>query len=153
MRSLFSRAMVYGLVIFMGLLSALPNVLPESTLQKLPDWYAQNQLTLGLDLRGGSHLLLALDAEAVLKDKDPGQRDEMLRDLMDRSLEIVRKRLDETGMVEPLISRQGKDTILVQLPGVDDPAYIRELLGTTATMTFHWVSEPGASAAAMTLPG
>src|SRR5690606_27527469 len=43
--------------------------------------------------------------------------------------------------------------ILVQLPGVDDPAYIRELLGTTATMTFHWLSEPGASAAAMTLPG
>lgn len=153
MRSLFSRAIVYGLVIFLGLLSALPNVLPESTLNKLPNWYAQNQLTLGLDLRGGSHLLLALDAEAALKDKDPAQRDEMLRDLMDRSLEIVRKRLDETGMVEPLISRQGKDTILVQLPGVDDPAYIRELLGTTATMTFHWVSEPGASAAAMTLPG
>ncbi len=153
MRSLLPRAVVYSLVILMGLLSALPNVLPESVLKTLPAWYSGNQLTMGLDLRGGSHLLLALDAKDVLRDKDPAKQDEILRDLMDRSLEIVRRRLDETGMVEPLISRQGRDTILVQLPGVEDPAYIRELLGTTATMTFHWLAEPNTFVAAKTLPG
>lgn len=153
MRSLFSRAMVYGLVVLLGLLCALPNLLSEESLKKLPDWYAKNQLTLGLDLRGGSHLLLAMETESVVKDKDPAQRDEIMRDLMERSLEIVRRRLDETGMVEPLISRQGRDTILVQLPGVDDPAYIRELLGTTATMSFHWVAQQGSPVTSMTLAG
>src|SRR5690554_6822930 len=61
MRSLSSRTVTYSLIILFGLLSALPNILPEQVLQKLPDWYASNQLTLGLDLRGGSHLLLAVD--------------------------------------------------------------------------------------------
>jgi SecD/SecF fusion protein len=43
-------------------------------------------------------------------------------------------------LVEPLITRQGADSILVQLPGVDDPQHIRQLLGTTARMTFHWAA-------------
>src|SRR5690606_25190516 len=145
MNNLSKRAITYGLLILLGLLSALPSVLPESTLAKLPSWYAENQLTLGLDLRGGSHLLLELDTREMLPE-------ETLDDVMERSLEVVRRRLDETGMVEPSITRQGKDSILIQLPGVDDPSHIRSLLGTTAKMTFHWAADEH-SLATMILPG
>ena len=54
MRSPLARAVAYSVFILLGLLSALPNVLPDSVLQKLPSWYAANTITLGLDLRGGS---------------------------------------------------------------------------------------------------
>lgn len=140
MKTLFSRALVYGLIILFGLLSALPNVLPDSVLQKLPAWYAQNQLTLGLDLRGGSHLLLEVDTGELIRDKNPALHEQIVRDAVEQSLGVVRRRLDETGMVEPMITRQGSDSILVQLPGVSDPHHIRELLGTTARMTFHWAA-------------
>ena len=140
MKTLFSRALVYGLIILLGLLSALPNVLPDSALEKLPAWYTQNQLTLGLDLRGGSHLLLEVDTSELVRNKNPALHEQIVRDAVEQSLEVVRRRLDETGMVEPMITRQGSDSILVQLPGVSDPQHIRELLGTTARMTFHWAA-------------
>ena len=140
MKTLFSRAIVYGLIILFGLLSALPNLLPDSALAKLPDWYAKNQLTLGLDLRGGSHLLLEVDTSELVRNKNPALHEQIVRDAVEQSLQVVRRRLDETGMVEPMITRQGSDSILVQLPGVSDPQHIRELLGTTARMTFHWAA-------------
>src|SRR5690606_32101537 len=77
----------------------------------------------------------------------------LIRDAVERSLEVVRRRLDETGMVEPIITRQGKDSILVQLPGVEDPSHIRTLLGTTASMTFHWVANHNTIGEVMALPG
>lgn len=138
MKTLFSRAITYGLIILLGLLCALPNVLPDSVLEKLSAWYTKNQLTLGLDLRGGSHLLLEVDASDLLRDKNPAVHEQIVRDAVEQSVEVVRRRLDETGMVEPMITRQGADSILVQLPGVNDPHHIRTLLGTTARMTFHW---------------
>tara|TARA_B100001057_G_scaffold345498_1_gene346610 strand:- start:164 stop:1714 length:1551 start_codon:yes stop_codon:yes gene_type:complete len=58
-----------------------------------------------------------------------------------QSLEIVRKRIDESGTKEPLIQRSGKKRILLQLPGVKDPERIKELLGTTAKLTFHLVDD------------
>ena len=58
-----------------------------------------------------------------------------------QSLEIVRKRIDESGTKEPLIQRSGKNRILLQLPGVKDPERIKELLGTTAKLTFHMVDD------------
>jgi preprotein translocase subunit SecD len=60
---------------------------------------------------------------------------------VEQSLEIVRRRIDESGVAEALIARQGQNRILVQLPGVDDPARIKDLLGRTARMTFHLVDE------------
>jgi SecD/SecF fusion protein len=145
MKTLFPRAIVYGLVILCGLLSALPNLLSDSALEKLPDWYAQNQLTLGLDLRGGSHLLLEVDTSDLVRNKNPALHDQIVRDAVEQSLQVVRRRLDETGMVEPMITRQGSDSILVQLPGVNDPQHIRQLLGTTARMTFHWAANQQSS--------
>lgn len=213
MKMLASRAVVYSLIILFGLLSALPNVLPENIQQKLPEWYVQNQITLGLDLRGGSHLLMEVDTGDLLRTDnqqladrligelrtariqhdtpvvtadgirlsipDPARLPEAARiaralvkpeagatpahelteeqgnliirtselhlrnltkDAVERSLEVVRRRLNETGLVDPTITRQGTDSILVQLPGVDDPQHIRDLLGTTARMTFHWAA-------------
>lgn len=60
---------------------------------------------------------------------------------IEQSIEIVRRRIDETGTREPIIQRQGDDRILVQLPGVDDPQHIKDLLGKTAKLSFHIVSE------------
>ena len=65
MKSLRARAVVYGLVIVLGLLSALPNVLPRDLSGRLPDWYLDNTVSLGLDLQGGSHLLLQADIEEL----------------------------------------------------------------------------------------
>ena len=58
-----------------------------------------------------------------------------------QSIEVVRRRIDETGTQEPSIQRQGEDRILVQLPGVDDPDRIKRLLGKTAKMTFQMVDQ------------
>jgi SecD/SecF fusion protein len=155
MKSLSSRAVIYSLIILMGLLCAVPNLLPDSWLKKLPDWYSQQQITLGLDLRGGSHLLLEVDTSELTHNKNPAMHSQIIQDAVEQSLEVVRRRLNETGMVEPIITRHGKDSILVQMPGVNDPQHIRELLGTTAQMTFHWVADAKTrpSTQRITIPG
>jgi protein-export membrane protein SecD len=56
-----------------------------------------------------------------------------------QSIEIIRRRIDETGTKEPVIQAQGDDRILVQLPGMKDPEHVKALLGKTARMTFHLV--------------
>ena len=63
-----------------------------------------------------------------------------------QSLEIVRKRIDESGTKEPLIQRSGKKRILLQLPGVKNPERIKELLGKTAKLTFHLVDDENTAA-------
>ena len=59
-----------------------------------------------------------------------------------QSLEIVRRRIDEFGTSEPSIQRQGSDRIIVELPGVDNPERIKNLIGQTAKLDFHLL-EPG----------
>ncbi len=63
---------------------------------------------------------------------------------VDQSIEIIRRRIDETGTKEPTIEREGQDRILVQLPGVDNPEHVKALLGRTAKLTFQLV-DTGAS--------
>jgi preprotein translocase subunit SecD len=193
---------------FAGFVFALPNLLPQPTLDGLPGWLPHRRIVLGLDLQGGSHLLLEVDAKAVIRerlesgvdsardalreariryeglgvegaaamvtilDRDrAAEAQSLLRKLdpdtvvtlessgrisialtelairqresaaVEQSLEIVRRRIDETGVREPTIQRQGKDRILVQLPGVDDPERIKALIGKTAKMTFHLVED------------
>jgi preprotein translocase subunit SecD len=58
---------------------------------------------------------------------------------LDQALEIVRRRIDEIGTNEPNILRRGNNRILVELPGLDDPARIKNLLGKTANLTFRFV--------------
>lgn len=62
---------------------------------------------------------------------------------MAQSIEIVSRRVNESGTKEPIIQRQGENRILVQLPGINDPEYIKKLLGKTAKLTFHMVSDTG----------
>jgi preprotein translocase subunit SecD len=191
-------------VCVLGVVFAAPNLLNRDYAESLPDWVPHEQISLGLDLRGGSHLLLEVDADtviaerletlvdstraalrnarvrylglgvsgdavtvvirdadrmdaarALLRDLDPeieieegaGGRlavrltEQAIRDrrasAVEQSIEIVRRRIDETGVREPTIQRQGDDRILVQLPGIDDPERVKRLLGKTAKMTFH----------------
>ncbi|MCK0167810.1 protein translocase subunit SecD [Jannaschia sp. S6380] len=59
---------------------------------------------------------------------------------MEQSLEIIRRRVDEAGTREPTIQRQGSDRILIQVPGIGSAQELKELIGTTARLTFHHVS-------------
>ncbi len=187
----------------LGLVYAVPNVIAPQTLDKIPSWLPYKRINLGLDLQGGSHLLLEVKVEeaikerlnslvdgirsalrkarvryrdlgriengatvTILKEADYGrarklitevevgmiiERDggritvrmteQTLRDrkraAVEQSIEVVRRRIDETGLREPNIQSQGSDRILVQLPGLDDPERIKRLLGKTAKMNFH----------------
>ena len=66
---------------------------------------------------------------------------EIKNSAVDHSLEIVRRRIDEVGTKDPTIIRRGNDRILIELPGLDDPNRIKNLLGKTANLTFRLVSE------------
>src|SRR6202165_4788501 len=198
-------------------LFAVPNFFPERVVQRWPAW-AQRHIVLGLDLQGGSHLLLEVDSNAVRKEKvqallddvrrvlrearigytglvarggsvevriregaDPqvalaklrelsqplggvlgggGQRTiniadlggglirltltqaaitERIRQSVDQSIQIVERRVNELGTVEPTIQREGIDRILVQVPGLQDPTRLKTLLGQTAKLDFRMV--------------
>ena len=60
---------------------------------------------------------------------------------LDQSMEVVRRRIDETGTNEPTIIKRGNDRILIELPGLEDPNRIKKLLGRTANLTFRLVSD------------
>jgi preprotein translocase subunit SecD len=207
------KAIVVVAICLAGFLFALPNMFSRDTVEALPPWLPQKQVALGLDLQGGSHLLLEVETDAVIRElleslvdrvrvelreariqytglgvqrqavvvsiRDPAEVDQALRRLRDlrqetiievgeagrielrfteqellereasavrRSVEIIRRRIDETGVREPTIQPHGEDRILVQLPGIEDPERMKELLGQTAQMTFHLV-DPRASVA------
>lgn len=207
------------IVSVMGVLFALPNFMSQSTLSALPNWLPAQQINLGLDLRGGSHLLLEVESQAVIAERldnlkgdvrgvlrgegigytglratdsevrvrirdtadmekalerlqtlsvpiqtnlfsaasardliieesEPGivtlvlselAIEQRVRSAVEQSIEIVRRRIDELGTTEPTIQRQGVDRILVQVPGLDDPERLKELLGKTAKLAFRLV--------------
>ncbi|MGE4218580.1 MAG: protein translocase subunit SecD [Alphaproteobacteria bacterium] len=208
----WKRVMVLA-VCALGVLYALPNFFDRSLFDDLPDWLPGKQVNLGLDLQGGSHLLLQVETGAVLRERletlvdtvratlrqagiqytglgiagdgvaftlrDPAKFEDARRELrkadteieisseadggvrlglseaaieerqrhaLDQSIEIIRRRVDETGTREPIIQRQGDDRVLVQLPGLDNPDRIKQLLGQTAKLTFHLVDLNGMSA-------
>ncbi len=95
-------------------------------------------LKLGLDLKGGMHLLLELD-----KSKLPS--DASTRDALDRAMEILRNRIDQFGVAEPIIQRQGEDRILIQLPGLLDKGRAVQLIGQTAQLEFKLVKQASES--------
>ncbi len=89
-------------------------------------------LSLGLDLRGGTYLLLQLDVSKLNKDEKIG-------DAMSRAIEILRNRVDQYGVGETPITRQGDRWITVQLPGISNPEQAKELIGKTALLEFRLV--------------
>jgi preprotein translocase subunit SecD len=211
------KALAIVLTALVVCLFAVPNFFPESTVKTWPAW-AQRRLVLGLDLQGGSHILLEVDGNSVRKDKlnqvaddarrtmrearirfiggiavrgdavevrvaeadtqaaltklrelsqplggllgGSGQRSveindaggglirltvpqaavtDRMRQAVEQSIQIIEKRVNELGTVEPLIQRQGADRILVQVPGLQDPSRLKEILGKTAKMDFRMV--------------
>ncbi len=70
---------------------------------------------------------------------------EKVRRAVDQAIEVVRRRIDVTGTTEPSIQRQGADRILVQVPGLQDPQRLKELLGRTAKLEFRLIGQPGAA--------
>ncbi len=93
----------------------------------------KEKINLGLDLQGGMHLVLKVDTDKV--------PEEAREDAPNRALEIIRNRIDQFGVREPLIQRQGKNAIIVQLPGVTDRDRAIDLIGKTALLEFKLVED------------
>ncbi|EJF97576.1 protein-export membrane protein SecD [Bartonella vinsonii subsp. arupensis Pm136co] len=206
---------LYCFILLSSIYVALPNLFsPEQV--KNTQFLTDTRVTLGLDLQGGSSLLLEVDSKTLKRDQlhivlanvrntlrekqiptssvriiensvvavisDPLQTEKALSALktlitpihnsfgttahdiaissqnetirvilteagmkdrisnaIEQSLEIIRRRIDQVGVTEPAIQKVGTDRIMVQLPGLQDPKQLRDLLGTTAKMSFHLV--------------
>jgi SecD/SecF fusion protein len=107
------------LLILLGLLGAVAAVAVLSVF-RTP--------TLGLDLRGG--LAIVLEAEAPRGQSVDAEG-------MDRSIEVMRERVDKLGVAEPELRKQSTNQILIELPGVHDAARAAEIIGTTAQLEFY----------------
>ena len=209
------KTFIVFLIIVFGIVFAIPSIIYK---EDTGNWFLENKINLGLDLQGGSYLLLEVESEVLFKEELENFSDtirllsrenkvkindinanndnlfirfassekleiirkkflENYRDVnvlinnnsikikvtdvfkkavqeaaIKQSLEIVRKRIDESGTKEPLIQRSGKNRILLQLPGVKDPERIKDLLGKTAKLTFHMVDEDVAALKANIAP-
>jgi protein-export membrane protein SecD len=218
---------VVGLILIFGIAIALPNALPENVRNSLPSWMPKNTVSLGLDLQGGSYVLLEVQLDQVMKDQldstvgdirralrkqhiayefkrpdgaievrvlnaaefqnalaaikeinpavsgaaligtkqydltQPGDstvvlkmsdayKKQLRKDVVGRSIEVVRKRVDELGTKEPSIEQQGDERVVVQVPGLADPQHLIDILQTTAKMTFQMVDTTNDVMAAIT---
>ena len=90
----------------------------------------KGRINLGLDLKGGAHI--------VLQAKDTAES-KVSEDSLERLLAVLRNRVDQFGVAEPVIQREGADRIIVDLPGVQDPDAALELIGKTALLEFRAV--------------
>ena len=88
----------------------------------------QQAINLGLDLQGGIHLVLEVDQTNLSEDEKT--------DVVARALEIIRNRIDQFGVSEPIIHREGDWRIVVELPGVQDIERAKGLIGKTARLEF-----------------
>ena len=93
----------------------------------------KGKINLGLDLQGGMHVVLRVDTSKL----PPETR----RDAIDRAMEIIRNRVDQFGVGEMSIQRQGKDNVIVQLPGITDRERALDIIGKTAHLEFKLVSD------------
>ena len=90
-------------------------------------WPPQKKITMGLDIRGGLSVILTAHA-------DDGQK--LTADMMDRAETIIRNRVDGLGVKEASVQRQGDDSLLIQVPGIDDPRAALKILGETGRLEF-----------------
>ena len=222
----FSRwkVVMIMLVVLLGAAFTSPNLISEKTLGAFPDWMPKQQLTLGLDLQGGSHLMLKVEREGVVSERLEVLRDDVksllrprnekkisyanlsgkgtvvqvrirnlddlpeakkrldeltapinsglfgagivreveiseedngllkftltndglesrMQSVVSQSIEVIRRRIDELGTTEPIIQRQGDDRIIVQVPGLDNPERLKDILNKTAKLGFRMVNE------------
>ncbi|RJG45544.1 protein translocase subunit SecDF [Mesorhizobium sp. DCY119] len=208
-------------IVILGLLFAAPNLFSKATLDALPDWLPKRAMTLGLDLQGGSHILLALDRKDLINERLAVTRDDIRTKLRDakigytgltgadksvqvsireanevdkakaaldsllqpvssgmfgtgstqeltqdepqpgvlrytltdggidyraeaalaQSVDVATRRVNELGTNAPIVEQQGANRILVQVPGLQDPQRLKEILGQTAKLTFQMVDQ------------
>ncbi len=119
-----------------GLLDEMQEEGGEPLLEEYRTLYQSSigTIKLGLDLQGGMYLAYTVEPTPGL-DAD---------EALDQALEIIRNRIDEFGVSEPSITRQGNDRIIVQLPGVRDPARARAIVERQALLEFKIVAYPNA---------
>lgn len=142
LKNLRWKILVVAGVVIIAFLFLIPSIqyytLNPQAIQKMPrekvNSLRKRALHLGLDLKGGMHLLLEVQKDGLTPEK--------VKDARDRVIEIVRNRIDQWGVFEPSIQAIGDARILVQLPGVMDRERARELIGKTAQLTFNLVVEP-----------
>ncbi|MDI6809906.1 MAG: protein translocase subunit SecD [Candidatus Eisenbacteria bacterium] len=103
----------------------------SSVVQEKLDALRDKALRLGLDLQGGMHLVLEVDKAKLTAAE--------AEDAADRAMEVIRNRVDQFGVTEPLIQKQGKDRIVIQLPGLLDADRAKALIGQTAMLEFKIV--------------
>ncbi len=221
----FARWKIWAIMasVVLSLFLVAPNFLSREQLAALPNWLPHRQLTLGLDLQGGAHLLLEVDTQAMVKERLDVLRDDVRRVLredkigytglgiqgtgvqvritdvartddaekklrgliqtlsdtlftgnnvvdtevtrgegglfrvsltpqglefrsrrvVEQSMEVVRRRVDQLGTTEPVIARQGGNRLLVQVPGLHDTGGLKNILSQTARLTFHLVEAVG----------
>ncbi len=99
-------------------------------------------LRLGLDLKGGMHIVLQVEKPA---EGNP------TTDVVERALEIIRNRIDKIGVTEPLIQKSGADRIVVDLPGFTDIEQAKKLIGETAQLQFKLPLSPEESQALLNI--
>jgi protein-export membrane protein SecD len=214
-------------VVLAGIIFALPNVFPRASMETMPGWLPHKQVSLGLDLQGGAHLLYQLDESEMIEDwlntirddvretlrrnripyidltqnaadrsvsvkiREGGDIDKAYSELrklslpvggalggfsgahnfdvsrdgdtgillkvtdaglsqrmtaaIQASIETIRRRVDAFGTTEPSIQRQGRNRVLVQVPGISDVERLKKLIGETGKLEFRLV-DPGANA-------
>ncbi|MCS7230943.1 MAG: protein translocase subunit SecD [Elusimicrobiota bacterium] len=141
MKNLQFRFVILLLVIAIGIYFIIPTFQwyfiysPEERQKKeiSKDPILKKILNLGLDLKGGVFLILEIDKEKIPQETN-------LSDALDRAIEIIRNRVDQYGVAEAIISKQGDQWISVQLPGLKDPQLAKELIGKTALLEFRLVN-------------
>ncbi len=204
----FSKAKILFVtfICFAALFYAIPSFFTKDVNPSLKSIFPESRVNLGLDLQGGSQLMLEVDFDYYLKEQLNNLREslrkefrdeyirtipiingnkvvfsltnkdqhkktkkiikslgnkieieqdlnnfelfysqnalvEMKKDVVRQSIEIIRRRVDEDGTKEPVIQAQGFDRILLQVPGVENSAELKSILGKTAKMTFHFVDD------------
>jgi len=102
-------------------------------------------ITLGLDLEGGMKVTIRADFETLEKDRGASLNDDDREVAMRGVLEVLNNRIDQFGVSEPQIRRQGKDRIIVEMPGAADPERIRRVIMGKGRLNFHLVSNESLS--------
>ena len=139
MRSLNWRVWLVIFVLIGGVIFALPT---SPVYRYVPEWLKLilpgENVNLGLDLRGGMHVVLEADTSEL-----EGVDENIIQADIDGALEVIRNRIDEFGTFEPTIHKQGNRWIVVQMPGLDenDAARALNLIKTAAVLEFKMVSE------------
>ncbi len=136
MSNLKSRLLLIGAMVLASIWALFPRTVVERVKRDgvfVLDTVRRVPLKRGLDLQGGMHLMLEVDqSKQAVAD---------VSDALDRALKVVRVRIDEFGVAEPVVQKIGTDRIIVELPGIDDPARATEMVQRAAFLRFQITDE------------